>query len=89
MDEKTRDVVSGLKHNNRLKCHRGIVSQWMSQVGLNVMVDETWVDVTSRHCTMYRSTVGTLLNEVNHKLDKVMDKASTTRQYLLISVVMF
>jgi hypothetical protein len=41
--------VSGFKHDNRLKCHRGIVSQWMFQVGLNVTVDETWVDVTSRH----------------------------------------
>jgi hypothetical protein len=43
------DVVSGLKHDNRLKCHRGIVSQWTYQVGLNVTVDERWVDVTSRH----------------------------------------
>ena len=43
------DVVSGFKHDNRLKCHRGIVSQWTFQVGLNVTVDETWVDVTSRH----------------------------------------
>jgi hypothetical protein len=46
VDEKSRDVVSGLKHNNRLNCHRGIVSQWMFQVGLNVTVDETWVDKT-------------------------------------------
>ncbi len=30
------DVVSGFKHDNRLKCHRGIVSQWTFQVGLNV-----------------------------------------------------
>ncbi len=58
MDEKSRDVVSGLKHNNRLKCHRGIVSQWMSQVGLNVMAEKTWVDVTSRHRTKYGSTAG-------------------------------
>ncbi len=43
------DVVSGFKHDNRLKCHRGIVSQWTFQLGLNVTVDETWVDVTSRH----------------------------------------
>jgi hypothetical protein len=43
------DVVSGFKHDNRLKCHRGIVSQWTFKVGLNVTVDETWVDVTSRH----------------------------------------
>ncbi len=43
------DVVSGLKHDNRFKCHRGIVSQWTFQVGLNVTVDERWVDVTSRH----------------------------------------
>jgi hypothetical protein len=43
--------VSGFKHDNRLKCHRGIVSQWTFQVGLNVTVDETWVDVTSRHHT--------------------------------------
>jgi hypothetical protein len=43
------DVVSGFKHDNRLKCHRGIVSQWTFQVGLNVTVDETWVDITSRH----------------------------------------
>jgi hypothetical protein len=43
------DVVSGFKHDNRFKCHRGIVSQWTFQVGLNVTVDETWVDVTSRH----------------------------------------
>jgi hypothetical protein len=43
------DVVSGFKHDNRLKCHRGIVSQWTFQVGLNVTVDPTWVDVTSRH----------------------------------------
>jgi hypothetical protein len=43
------DVVSGFKHDNRLKCHKGIVSQWTFQVGLNVTVDETWVDVTSRH----------------------------------------
>jgi hypothetical protein len=43
------DVVSGFKHDNRLKCHRGIVSQWTFQVGLKVTVDETWVDVTSRH----------------------------------------
>jgi hypothetical protein len=41
-------VVSGFKHDNRLKCHRGIVSQWTFQVGLNVTV-KTWVDVTSRH----------------------------------------
>ncbi len=49
------DVVSGFKHDNRLKCHRGIVSQWTFQVGLNVTVDETWVDITSRHrvaCTL-------------------------------------
>jgi hypothetical protein len=38
------DVVSGFKHDNRLKCHRGIVSQWTFQVGLNVTVDETWVE---------------------------------------------
>ncbi len=43
------DIVSGFKHDTRLKCHRGIVSQWTFQVGLNVTVDETWVDVTSRH----------------------------------------
>jgi hypothetical protein len=43
------DVVSGFKHDNRLKCHRGIVSQWTFHVGLNVTVDETWVDITSRH----------------------------------------
>jgi hypothetical protein len=43
------DVVSGFKHDNRIKCHRGIVSQWMFQVGLNVTVDEMWADVTSRH----------------------------------------
>jgi hypothetical protein len=43
------DIVSGFKHDNRLKCHRGIVSQWTFLVGLNVTVDETWVDVTSRH----------------------------------------
>ncbi len=43
------DVVSGFKHDNRLKCHRGIVSQRTFQVGLNVTVDEMWVDVTSRH----------------------------------------
>ncbi len=43
------DVVSGFKHDNRLKCHLGIVSQWTFQVGLNVTVDEMWVDVTSRH----------------------------------------
>jgi hypothetical protein len=47
------DIVSGFKHDNRLKCHRGIVSQWMFQVGLNVTVDETWVDVTSRHLLLY------------------------------------
>jgi hypothetical protein len=43
------DVVSGFKHDNRLKCHRGIVSQWTFQVGLNVTVGETWVDIMSRH----------------------------------------
>ncbi len=43
------DIVSGFKHDSRLKCHRGIVSQRTFQVGLNVTVDETWVDVTSRH----------------------------------------
>ncbi len=43
------DVVSRFKHDNRLKCHKEIVSQWTFQVGLNVTVDETWVDVTSRH----------------------------------------
>ncbi len=43
------DVVSGFKHDNGLKCHRGKVSQCTFQVGLNVTVDETWVDVTSRH----------------------------------------
>jgi hypothetical protein len=43
------DVVSGFKYDNRLKCHKGIVSQWTFQVGLNVTVGETWVDVTSRH----------------------------------------
>ncbi len=48
-----RDVVSELKHDNRLKCHRGRVSQWTFQVGLNVTVDETWVDVTSRHQNFY------------------------------------
>ncbi len=42
-------IVSGFKHDNRLKCHRGIVSQWTFQLGLNVTVDETWVGVTSRH----------------------------------------
>ncbi len=31
------------------KCHRGKMSPWTFQVGLNVTVDETWVDVTSRH----------------------------------------
>jgi hypothetical protein len=40
------DVVSGFKHDNRLKCHRGRVSQWKFQVGLNVTVDETWMDET-------------------------------------------
>ncbi len=45
--------MSGFKHDNRLKCHRGIVSQWTFQVGLNVTVDETWVDVTSRHPAEY------------------------------------
>jgi hypothetical protein len=48
-------VVSGFKHDNRLKCHRGIVSQWTFQLGLNVTVDETWVDVTSRHPTRVRN----------------------------------
>jgi hypothetical protein len=48
-----RDDVSGLKNNNRLKCHRGIVSQWTFQVGLNVTVDKTWVDVMSTHL-LYR-----------------------------------
>jgi hypothetical protein len=43
------DVVSGFKDDNRLKCRRGMVSQWTFQVGLNVTVDEMWVDVTSRH----------------------------------------
>jgi hypothetical protein len=43
------DVVSGFKHDKGLKCHWGKVSQWTFQVGLNVTVDETWVDVTSRH----------------------------------------
>jgi hypothetical protein len=43
------DVVNGFKHDNRLKCHRGIVSQWTFPVGLNVTVDDMWVDVTSRH----------------------------------------
>jgi hypothetical protein len=33
------DVVSGFKHDNRLKRHRGIVSQWTFQVGLNITVD--------------------------------------------------
>jgi hypothetical protein len=51
VDEKSRDIVGGLKHNNRLKCHRGIVLQWTFQVDLNVMVDVTWVDVMSRHLT--------------------------------------
>jgi hypothetical protein len=45
------DVVSGFKHDIGLKCHRGKVSQWTFQVGLNVTVDKTWVDVTSRHPT--------------------------------------
>jgi hypothetical protein len=31
------------------KCHRGKMSPWTFQVGLNVTVDKTWVDVTSRH----------------------------------------
>jgi hypothetical protein len=44
-----RDVVSGFKHDNRLKCRREKVSQWTFQVGLNVTVNKTWVDVTSRH----------------------------------------
>ncbi len=45
--------MSGLKHNNRLKCHRGIVSQWTFQVGLNVTVDKTRVDIMSRHPTIH------------------------------------
>jgi hypothetical protein len=52
-----RDIVSGLKQNNRFKCRRGIVSQWTFQVGLNVTVDEMWVDITSRHsvvCVLVR-----------------------------------
>jgi hypothetical protein len=53
------DVVSGFKHDNRLKCHRGIVSQWTFQVGLNVAVDETWVDVTSRHPANYQALEST------------------------------
>jgi hypothetical protein len=32
------------------------MSLWMFQVGLNVTVDETWVDVTSRH--RYRAYLG-------------------------------
>jgi hypothetical protein len=48
VDEKSMGRFE-FKHDNRLKCHRGIVSQWTFQVGLNVTVDETWVDVTSRH----------------------------------------
>jgi hypothetical protein len=52
--------VSGFKHDNRLKCHRGIVSQWTFQLGLNVTVDETWVDITSRHLAvnMYIAVLG-------------------------------
>jgi hypothetical protein len=45
VDEKSGDILSVLKQNIRLKCQRGIVSQWMFQVGVNVTVDETWVDV--------------------------------------------
>jgi hypothetical protein len=55
------DVVSGFKHDIGLKCHMGKVSQWMFQVGLNVTVDETWVDVTSRHLLL------------SHKKDRVVD----------------
>jgi hypothetical protein len=59
--EKSCDVVSGLKHNNRLKCHRGIVSQWTFEVGLNVTVDETWVDGAPRHRSGDR-TMATLVS---------------------------
>jgi hypothetical protein len=47
--KNSQDVVSGFKHDNRFRCHLGIESHWKFQVGLNVAVDETWVDVTSRH----------------------------------------
>jgi hypothetical protein len=39
------------------------VSQWTFQVGLNVTVDETWVDVTSRHLK------NCILNESPNKFD--------------------
>jgi hypothetical protein len=59
--------VSGFKHDNRLKCHRRIVSQWTLQVGLNVTVDETWVDVTSRHHDSLTGPVRLCLNAVRLK----------------------
>jgi hypothetical protein len=63
------DVVSGFKHDNRLKCHRGIVSQWTFQVGLNVTVDETWVDVTSRHHIRFTMIAGLQgLKRLSHEI---------------------
>ncbi len=59
------DVVSGFKHDNGLKCHWGKVSQWTFQVGLNVTVDETWVDVTSRHPAGLRKLIQKMGFQVN------------------------
>jgi hypothetical protein len=57
------DVVSGFKHDIRLKCHRGIVSQWTFQVGLNVTVDKTWVDGTSRHPDSYHDIISMIIDK--------------------------
>ncbi len=54
------DVVSGFKHDNRLKCQGGIVSQWTFQVGLNVTVDETWVVASFADCIKPQLTAGLL-----------------------------
>jgi hypothetical protein len=71
------DIVSGFKQDNRLKCHRGIVSQWTFQVGLNVTVDETWVDITSRH-RLY-ALKNYLNNAVLKTLNAILDQAQIQR----------
>ncbi len=45
------DVQSVIQRQNvhGSNCHRGKMSPRTFQVGLNVMVDKTWLDVTSRH----------------------------------------
>jgi hypothetical protein len=43
------------------------MSLWTFQVGLNVTVDETWVDVTSRHRYNYTAKGGRIDNHIKEE----------------------